>query len=139
MCLCNYVIIGQQWCRCSSEFRFSSHFTSFFIELCSKVGKSSGHLNHLGGSVCPEQIHSGWQISQQVHGDDDDGGGVAGEGAGGAVAGGASGAGGGAGGVGGAGGGAGGDDGDGGGVAGGGIASINLVSGDWKGKHDIWL
>ena len=127
MCLCNYVIIGQQWCRCSSEFRFSSHFTSFLIELCSKVGKSSGHLNHLGGSVCPEQIHSGWQISQQVHGDDDDG-------AGGAVAGGAGGV-----------NGAGGDDDDGSGGAGGpvagggGVASINVISGDWEGKHDIWL
>ena len=38
---------------------------SYHISL-SKVGKSSGHLNHLGGSVCPEHISNGWQISQQV-------------------------------------------------------------------------
>jgi len=64
----DYVAIGTQNGRYlyqqKDEDRFLEYGDRYWI-VSSGVGKSSGHLNHLGGSVCPEHISDGWQISQQ--------------------------------------------------------------------------
>jgi len=64
----DYIAIGTQNGRYlyqqKDEDRFLEYEDRNWI-VSTGVGKSSGHLNHLGGSVCPEHVDSGWQVSQQ--------------------------------------------------------------------------
>lgn len=64
----SYTAIGTQHGRYlyqkDGEDRFLEYGDRYWI-VSTGVGKTSGHLNHLGGSVCPESIKSGWQISTQ--------------------------------------------------------------------------
>jgi hypothetical protein len=44
------------------EDRFLEYGDRYWL-VSTGVGKTSGHLNHVGGSVCPEHLDVGWKIS----------------------------------------------------------------------------
>jgi len=58
------IVNGRYAYQMAGEDRFLEYGTRYWLA-STGVGKTSGHIHHHGGSVCPEHIKGEWQISSK--------------------------------------------------------------------------